>query len=323
MTFFLLKWVFNAIKRESADDDKAFKGKPYISKADLIKQLSKNPELMQALGYETNTQLSENVKLSPCKKDGYFMWSEFLDFVFLRDSKPHERVEGSNWWNNLDPQGQELALEMEQELIEEEQEKENLDTSNNQLNQSNISGGMGGKVAADRRPVKMNASMNMLQNSRQQRAERDVDEEFRQMAAKKTMPAPKAGKKVPEYESMNPDLDGDGFGFQREKSKNLLLGSQVEVMRQVFDRLDKYNEGILRRSDFLMALRTDPEVIHFIDCEALKKAYSTTTLTLDMVMLEIEKDEMFEIANQSKKADTINHKEFLTWREFMNYFNDY
>lgn len=99
MTFFLLKWVFNAIKRESSDDDPKFQGKPYISKTDLIKQLSKNPELMQALGYETHNQLSENVKLSPSKKDGYLMWSEFLDFFFLKDAKPHERVEGSDWWN--------------------------------------------------------------------------------------------------------------------------------------------------------------------------------------------------------------------------------
>lgn len=37
MTFFLLKWVFNAIKRESADDDPKFQGNPYISKSDLIK----------------------------------------------------------------------------------------------------------------------------------------------------------------------------------------------------------------------------------------------------------------------------------------------
>jgi len=52
MTFFLLKWVFNAIKRDSAEDDPKFKGQSYISKGDLIKQLSKNPELMRALGYE-------------------------------------------------------------------------------------------------------------------------------------------------------------------------------------------------------------------------------------------------------------------------------
>ena len=28
-------------------------------------------------------------------------------------------------------------------------------------------------------------------------------------------------------------------------------------MKEVFDRLDKYNEGILRRSDYVMALRCD------------------------------------------------------------------
>ena len=37
MSFFLLKWVFNAIKRESSDADPAFKGQPYISKSDLVK----------------------------------------------------------------------------------------------------------------------------------------------------------------------------------------------------------------------------------------------------------------------------------------------
>jgi len=68
-------------------------------------------------------------------------------------------------------------------------------------------------------------------------------------------------------------------------------------MREVFEQKDKYNEGILRRSDFVMALRTHPDVIDFIDCEAVKKAYSTSTLTLDAVLLEIEKDERFDEAN--------------------------
>ena len=133
-----------------------------------------------------------------------------------------------------------------------------MDTSNNNLNVSNVSGGAGGyKVAADRRPVKMNASMSMLQNSRAQRAERDVEDEFKLMSTKKTQPIPKSSKKVPEYDSLDTELAGDGFGFSREKSKNLMLNSQTEIMRQVFERLDKYNEGILRRSDFVMALRTD------------------------------------------------------------------
>jgi len=64
-------------------------------------------------------------------------------------------------------------------------------------------------------------------------------------------------------------------------------------MKDVFDRLDKYNEGILRRSAFVMALRTDSQVIDFIDCDALKKAYSASKLTLEKVFIEIEKDEKY------------------------------
>jgi len=37
MTFFLLKWVFNAIKRESHDTDPKFQGHSYIAKKDLVK----------------------------------------------------------------------------------------------------------------------------------------------------------------------------------------------------------------------------------------------------------------------------------------------
>lgn len=103
----------------------------------------------------------------------------------------------------------------------------------------------------------------------------------------------------------------------------MLLNSQIQLMKQVFDRLDKYNEGILRRTDYVMALRTDAEVIDFIDCDAVQKAYSKTTLTLDAILLEIEKDMTYDQKNSAKNPNEINHKEFLTWREFLNYFNDY
>jgi hypothetical protein len=39
--------------------------------------------------------------------------------------------------------------------------------------------------------------------------------------------------------------------------------------------------------------------------------------------VEVEKDELFETAGLGKQAGHINHKEFITWREFMTYFNDY
>ena len=64
-------------------------------------------------------------------------------------------------------------------------------------------------------------------------------------------------------------------------------------------------------------------MVDFIDVEAVKLAYSKKTMTLDEVLTEIEKDELYELTQIGKNSNQINHKEFLTWREFMSYFNDY
>lgn len=73
-----------------------------------------------------------------------------------------------------------------------------------------------------------------------------------------------------------------------------------------------------------MALRTDQRVVEFIDLDAVKVASSKQKiLTLDQVLVEIERDEMYEMMHMPKSADSINHKEFITWREFLSYFEDY
>lgn len=84
MTFFLVKWVFNAIKRESSLDDTKLQGKPYVTKVDLVKQLGKNDELLNALGYDGPEEVTKGLKYLPSSKDGCLLWEEFLDFFFLR-----------------------------------------------------------------------------------------------------------------------------------------------------------------------------------------------------------------------------------------------
>jgi len=66
-------------------------------------------------------------------------------------------------------------------------------------------------------------------------------------------------------------------------------------MKDIFEAMDKYNDQILRRGDYIMQLRTDERVVDFIDVDAVKVPYSKKTLTLDEVLAEIEKDELFEI----------------------------
>lgn len=52
-------------------------------------------------------------------------------------------------------------------------------------------------------------------------------------------------------------------------------------MQEIFEAMDKYKDKILRRSEFIMALRTDERVVEFIDVDAVKVPYSTKILTLD------------------------------------------
>jgi len=84
MTFFLLKWIFNAIKRESSIEDPKLKGRSYITKNDLIEWLAKNAELIKALGYNSPEEISQAVRNRLSAKEGSLVWDEFLDFFFLR-----------------------------------------------------------------------------------------------------------------------------------------------------------------------------------------------------------------------------------------------
>ena len=86
MAFFLLKWVFNAIKRESDSDDKELKGEPYVTKKDLVKNLVQNEEVMSSLQVKDKRKFRKEVREAACVKDDCLTWKEFLDFFFLRDA---------------------------------------------------------------------------------------------------------------------------------------------------------------------------------------------------------------------------------------------
>ena len=84
-----------------------------------------------------------------------------------------------------------------------------------------------------------------------------------------------------DYLGEDDDEEGGLFGFKREKSECKLLQSQIAIMQEIYETLDKYNDGILRRSQYIMALRTDERIVEFIDVDAVKVPYSKRILTLD------------------------------------------
>ena len=87
-----------------------------------------------------------------------------------------------------------------------------------------------------------------------------------------------------------------GFGFKREKSECKLLQSQISVMQEIFDEQDRFQDGILPRAKYTLALRQDLRINQFIDHDAVKVAYSKRVLSLHDVLAEVEKDEIYEIS---------------------------
>jgi hypothetical protein len=59
-------------------------------------------------------------------------------------------------------------------------------------------------------------------------------------------------------------------------------------MSEIYEELDKYNDGILKRSDFVMALRTDEWVVMFIDADAVWIPTLRKWLNIDDVLRDIE-----------------------------------
>lgn len=179
----------------------------------------------------------------------------------------------------------------------------------------------------------MTPALDLLIKSRRVKTEQEVEEDFKNMQEQKMLNegqgivTKKTNKKSAiVLDALNQDgLDALG---KRDKTKCLLLPSQIQTLKDIYESLDKYDDKILKRSDYLMRLRTDDKVVDFIDVDAvattvINKDGSKRILTLDQILVEIERDEIYEMAHLGNQEDAINHKEFITWREFLNYFEDY
>jgi len=87
--------------------------------------MSKNHELMRALGYDDANQLKDAVKVGAGKKDGFLTWGEFLDFFFLGAASMRDRVDGNDWWNQLDNKGNFMTIKSKAENPDDGSDKEN------------------------------------------------------------------------------------------------------------------------------------------------------------------------------------------------------
>ena len=221
-----------------------------MTKNELVKQLVKNPELMSALEVNSQKELQENIKIAACVKDGCLTWQEFLDFFFLKEASLHDRIDGNDWWQKLDPEGQPVKepTPTKSRSLNDSSDKENLD--------ENLPSRVGRRqrLLAEFEEVKMTPALEMLINTRQNKITQDVEDDFTSMQQKQMglsgMPTHHGSKAKSTAGSAGFATDGiigqeeidAQLGIAREKSQCLLLPSQIETMKQEYEKLDKYND---------------------------------------------------------------------------------
>jgi hypothetical protein len=293
------------------------KGKDFCDRKELVKQLAKNTELMHALEYTSSRELWKKLRLAAGVQKDLLTWDEYLDFFFIKKDE-YCKEEGRDWWNKVDKYGKPAH--------EETPEKEsNLDTDSDKSGVGSAGSKQKRKRLHDALLGDLNSvnheskSLKLLIASRRNKTIEEVEQEFndRMEAAgfgperedgetDKGFGMANLGKKAPKkggkknnnnMDLMGADLDmdamQDSLGFMREKSKNLLLPSQMELMEEVYKQMDTYDDEILRRSEFIMQLRSDGRIVDFIDQDAVKIAgvEKDNILNLEAVLSEIEKDE--------------------------------
>lgn len=110
MVFGILKWIFDAIKQvdETFIDDEGF-----VDKTELHDQLSKNPQIIAALGFNDVEEVKVAMDETETQTFGQINWAEFLDFFFSKTATETE-IENDPWWKRLCEKN-EFAIENEDE----------------------------------------------------------------------------------------------------------------------------------------------------------------------------------------------------------------
>lgn len=159
-------------------------------------------------------------------------------------------MDGNDWWSKLDHEGQPVK---EPTPIKSRELSDLSDKENDDINLTS-KGGRRSRLLAEFDEVKMTPALEMLINTRKTKISQDVEDDFTSMQQKQlgfggpvgTLAKGKGTAGSGGFASTDgiikqEEIDAQ-LGIAREKSQSLLLPSQIETMKQEYDKLDRYND---------------------------------------------------------------------------------
>ena len=196
---------------------------------------------MGALEIRSKRELNDSVDLAACKKRGCMTWNEFLNFFFLKNATFEDRIDGNDWWDKLDQNGQPIVEETEKDkTVSRTFDDDELDDKENTAENNRFGGGRmsrGARLLKEFKEVPMTPALDFLINTRKSKVAFDVDDDFRGMreTGATSSGLDKMRSSGGMRTNMAPIVDQEAvdaqLGIAREKSKCLLLPSQIETMK--------------------------------------------------------------------------------------------
>lgn len=311
LTFSILKWIFNAIRNKKDN---------CVHRKELIEQLDQNIDIINSLGFENTEDVAHQLNTLRTKYPGKLTWEEFLDF-FCSKTNTFKKT-GEMWWKTEKEDGQIFLpteeLEKMKESPETRKSKQLIGAYDRMSKRPD-----GSTVFADLdTDYKTRENMKKLTESRvnklvNQEVEKEVKELQRTQRSRSKSNKGDTMHTVSTVDDLGRNPDDEIFAKRPECKLQL---SHVEIMKQVFKDTDKYNDGILRRHDFVNALIENKVVQTFLTHDAIKFDRKTK-LTVEEVLREFEKDQYIHLPHETEEAK--KHKEFTTWEEFLDFFEYY
>lgn len=305
LTFSILKWIFNALKKKDFT----------INRKELIEQLDQNMDIIQSLGFDNTEEVSHGLSMARTKTTGKLTWEEFLDFFGSKTDS--FRKTGETWWKT-EQEGKEYFIPIDQPTrgkIDPETRKKQLSTQA----YSRMTKGPDGKplFSAIEEGGKTEDNLKKLAETRVNKL--IIEDIEKELGALKRSQSGKRQETMKTAASLG--ALGETRGAFKTGAQCVLQTSHLEIMKEVFRETDRFSDQIVRRSDFITNLKENRTVQKFLDQDAVK-VDRKTKLSVDEILKEIQRDQ-YITGDDSDPDDKFDHKEFITWDEFVDFFENY
>lgn len=139
---------------------------------------------MNALDIKNKRELQDQVEVAASAKKGCLTWEEFLNYFFLRNATFQDRIDGDDWWTKLDQQGHPITDSgdvLNDRTISANLDGEDYDVEEKEEDRFGRKMSRGARLLKEFKEVPMTQALEFLMNTRKQKVDFDVENDFRQM----------------------------------------------------------------------------------------------------------------------------------------------